>query len=136
MGRLAGPGALKGGSPIPPQRQAENAIGMWLRADVTDSAGALRAVLQRHLNGSEQLLDNVENPLSAAEAYCRQVLASEHRLRELVREADVEWGRTMGERPHFDRQGSLPDAHDPYTLESVRKSLEDALQRMGRDEAG
>ena len=54
------------------------------------------------------------------------------RLEELVREADVEWGRVFGERPHFDKEGRPPDADDPYTLESIRV----ALTRLADDLAG
>ena len=36
IGRLAGPGAMKGGSPISPQQQAENAVGVWLGTTLMD----------------------------------------------------------------------------------------------------
>jgi hypothetical protein len=45
-------------------------------------------------------------------------------LKELVREADAEWGRTFGERPYFDREGQPPHPDDPYTAQSVRAVLE------------
>jgi hypothetical protein len=44
-------------------------------------------------------------------------------MKELVRNADVEWGRVFGERPHFDKEGSLCHPNDPYTVESVRNAL-------------
>lgn len=130
IGRLAGPGAMKGGSVISRQHQAGNAIGVWLAASIDDPAGALKAVLHRYLKGSNLLLEHVDEPLAAAVACFRQILGSEHRLREIVREADVEWGRMMDERPRFDREANSPDPDDPYTAESVRKSLSDALQGM------
>lgn len=129
IGRMAGPGSMKGGSAISRQQEAENAVGVWLAANVADSDGALRKVLHRHLRASKLLLDNVDDPSIAAAAYLRQILASEQRLREIVREADGEWGRTMGERPHFEREGSPPHPDDPYTAESVRKALDEALHR-------
>jgi hypothetical protein len=129
IGRLAGPGAMKGASAVSPQQQAENAAGVWLAANITDPAGALRAVLHRHLKASKLLLDNVDDPSVAAAAYVRQILASEHRLRECVREADTEWGRAMDERPHFEREGCPPHPDDPYTVDSIRKALEEALHR-------
>jgi hypothetical protein len=130
IGRLAGPGAMKGACAISPQQQAENAVGVWISTSVTDPVGSLRAALNRHLKGSKLLLENVDDPLAAVAAYFQQLLASEQRLRELVRQADVEWGRTMDERPHFEREGSQPDADDPYTTEGVRKTLVEALQQL------
>jgi hypothetical protein len=129
IGRLAGPGAMKGASVISRQQEAEIAAGVWLAANVTDSTGALRAVLHRHLKTSRLLLDNLDDPSVAAAAYLRQILASEQRLRETVREADAEWGRTMDERPHFEREGSPAHPDDPYTADSVRKTLDEALHR-------
>ena len=129
IARLAGPGAMKGGSPISPQQQAENAIEVWLRANVADTDGALKVVMQRHLKGSELLLQNMDSPLSAVAAYCRQVLASDHRLSELVREVDLEWGRALDERPYFEPAGGPSHPLDPYTTESVRTGLAEVLKR-------
>src|SRR4029078_10924928 len=44
LGRIAGPGAMKGASPVSPQQQAEIEIGTWLRSHLTDPAGALKVV--------------------------------------------------------------------------------------------
>ena len=129
MGRLAGPGAMKGASAISRQQEAENRVGVWLAANIADSSGMLRTVLHRHLKASKLLLDNVEDPSVAAAAYLRQILASEERLREIVREADSEWGRAMDERPHFEREGQPPHPDDPYTAASVRMALDEALAR-------
>jgi hypothetical protein len=130
LARLAGPGAMKGASPVSPVRQAETEIGNWLKSNVPDSAGALQMLLQRNLRGSELLLANLDWPLAALAGYCEHVLESEHLLRELVRRADVEWGQRMDERPRFERQGSA-DPEDPYTFESVRSTLAEALKRLG-----
>jgi hypothetical protein len=124
IARLAGPGAMKGASPVSPKRQAEAAISCWIRDHVTDGAGALHLVLQRHVNESALLLDNFEEPLIALEAYCRRCLTSEAHLKALVHDADVEWGRRMDERPFFDRDGTAPSADDPYSAASVRETLE------------
>lgn len=129
IGRLAGPGAMKGASAISRQQEAENAVGVWLAANIVDPAGTLRTVLHRNLKASTLLLDNVDDPSVAAAAYLRQILASEQRLCEIVREADAEWGRAMDERPHFEREGSPPHPDDPYTADSVRKALDEALHR-------
>jgi len=130
MARLAGPGATKGASPVSRVQQAETEIGTWLRTNVPDEEGALHMLLQRNLVGSELLLANLERPLAALAGYCQRVLGSDIRLRELVRQADVEWGRRMDERPYFDRDGSAPNPDDPYTLSSVRQALADVLTRL------
>jgi hypothetical protein len=62
--------------------------------------------------------------------YCQRVLAAENLLREIVREADVEWGRTMDERPYFEREGVPSNPDDPYTIENVRQALTDALNGL------
>lgn len=133
MARMAGPGAMAGASPVSEVLQAETEIGSWLGAHLPDACGALRVVVHRHLKGSSALLDTLDRPLDAVAAFCRHVLASEPLLKELVREADVEWGRAMGERPHFDRDGVPPGADDPYTAQSVGDSLRSALGTLERE---
>jgi len=75
------------------------------------------------------LLDNQDRPLAALAEHCRHVLASDELLKETVREADVEWGRTMDERPYFERESS-PHPDDPYTIQSVRGALAQALEKL------
>jgi hypothetical protein len=130
LARMAGPGAMKGGSPVSRVQQAELEIELWLTSHVADTPGALRVMLCRDLKGSELLLNNLDCPLLALTAYCKLVLDSDYRLRELVRDADAEWGRSMGERPYFEREGRPPDPGDPYTVESVRKALSEAVSRL------
>jgi hypothetical protein len=130
IARMLGPGAMKGGSAVSRVQEAETGIGTWLRSNLTDSTGALQALLHRQLKGSELLLNNLDQPLHALADYCQQVLASDYRLEELVREADVEWGRRMDERPHFNREGSPPDPDDPYTSDSVRRALGEVLTKI------
>ena len=130
MAHLAGPGAMRGASPVSPVQQAETEIGTWLGNNLADAGGALKAVLHRHLKGSELLLDNLERPLVALADYCRYLLATDYLLKEIVNEADVEWGRAMDERPHFEREGVPASPDDPYTVESVRKTLSDTLERL------
>lgn len=127
LARLAGPGAMKGASPVSPVQQAETEIGSWLRSHVKDPVGALQALLHRNLKGSRVLLENPDQPLAALAGYCEQVLASNYLLEELVREADVEWGKRMDERPHFERAGSPKHPDDPYTVDSVRATLGEVL---------
>ncbi len=130
IARLAGPGAMKGESPISRLQQAETQIGSWLRSNLHDAGRALVVVLHRRVKGSELLLYNFEQPLVVLAAYCKQILDSDYQLREVVREADIEWGRIMGERPHFEKENSPCHPDDPYTTESVRRALSDLLQQL------
>ena len=132
IGRLAGPGAMKGASAISRQQQAENEISAWLQTHLEDATGTLRTVIHRRLKGSEQLIARLDSPLEALSEYCAHVIASDYRLRELVREADAEWGLRMEERPHFDQEGRAPHPSDPYTIDSVRGALEDAVAQMSK----
>lgn len=129
MARMAGPGAMKGASPVARTQQAEIAVATWLGSNLNDPSGALRIVLCRQLKDSELLLNNVDQPLIALKAYCQLALGKNHVLEDIVREADVEWGRMMDERPHFERDGVL-DPDDPYTTQSVHKSLDNVLERL------
>jgi hypothetical protein len=52
MGRMLGPGAMKGGSAVSKVQAAEIEIETWLRSNLNDSTGALQALLPRQLKGS------------------------------------------------------------------------------------
>lgn len=65
IGRLAGPGAMKGESPVARLQQAEAEIERWLRGHLADAGGALQVVLLRAIKGSELLLHNYDRPLAA-----------------------------------------------------------------------
>jgi hypothetical protein len=130
IGRLAGPGAMKGESPVPRMQQAEAEIECWLRAHLSDSGGALQVILFRLVKESELLLHNFEHPLVVLAGYIQRVLGTDYLLRELVQDADVEWGQVMGERPCFEKEGTPSRPDDPYTVESVRKSLTGLLERL------
>jgi len=130
MAQLAGPGAMKGASPVSPVQQAETEIGNWLGMNLQDGCGQLRVVVYRNIKGSERLLESLDRPLAALAQYLREVLANDNLLKEIVREADVEWGRVMDERPHFEREGAPPNPDDPYTFDGVRSALADAFQKL------
>lgn len=123
LAKMAGPGAMKGASPVSRQQQAEIELGSWIRSHVPDPSGALQSVLDRHIKGSELLLANLDRPLLGLSALCEQVLQSDYLLKEIVREADFEWGQKMDERPFFEIEGRSPDPGDPYTADSVRETL-------------
>jgi hypothetical protein len=61
--------------------------------------------LLRGVKASELPLSSYEQPLVILTSYIQRVLDSGHLMKELVREADVEWGRVFGERPHFEKEG-------------------------------
>jgi hypothetical protein len=123
FGRLAGPGMMKGESPVTRKQQAAAEIQDYLGRHLADAPGVLSRVLVRHVKESELLLSGVEQPLVVLASCVRRVLDSEYGLKELVREADMEWGRVFRERPCFETEGGPPAPDDPYTLESVRTAL-------------
>ena len=127
IGRMAGPGAMKGESPIPRLQQAAAEIQAYLDRHLVDTAGVLSGVLLRQVRESDVLLNSFEHPQTALASYVEHILGSEYVLTELVRETDMEWGRTFDERPYFEKGGSPPAPNDPYTHESVRASLQQLL---------
>ena len=135
IGRMAGPGMMKGVSPVTPKQQAEAAIEDFLRRHLTDTGGVLGAVLLRRVGQSDLLVGDYDQPLAVLASYVRQVLGSDYLLQDLVREADVEWGRVFGERPHFERPGCAPDPDDPYTTVSVCTALSRLIDKLAASEA-
>jgi hypothetical protein len=135
IGRLAGPGVMKGASPVDRRKQAAAEIQAYLGRHMTDAAGTLSGVLLRQVTESELLLKDLDQPLVVLSCYVRQVLDSECGLKELVRQADVEWGRLLGERPCFEKDGCPPTPEDPYTLESVRAALSQLAGKLGATQA-
>jgi hypothetical protein len=133
IGRMAGPGAMKGVSPVPRKQQAVAEIDNWLRQHLWAGKAELQAVLLRWVEGSELLLNDFDEPLVVLAAFCQQVLDSDYLLKELVREADVEWGRVHGERPFFNKEGSPPHPDDLYSIESTRKALSELLTQLPVD---
>jgi hypothetical protein len=129
IGRLAGPGMMKGVSPATFKRQAEATIESFLERH-QNAGGELSAVLLRQVSQSDLLLANLEQPLVVLAEYIQRVLDSDYRLRELVRETDAEWGRVYGERPFFEKEGSPAHQDDPYTVEAVRRALTQLLDKL------
>jgi len=134
LGRLGGEGMLKGASPVPPIEQTEAAIANYLRAHLADPGGVLAHVMARQVKTSELLIEHFDRPEVVLAGYVNEVLNSDTLLKDLVREADVEWGRLLGERPHFQREGRAADPDDPYTVASVRTALMQLVQAATRGE--
>jgi hypothetical protein len=130
IGRLAGPGMMKGVSPVAPQQQGAAWIQDFLDRNLVDSGGVLKGVLLRQVTESELFLKGFDQPPVALAGCLQRLLHYEHALKELVRESDVEWGRVFGVRPYFEKPGQPPDPDDPYTLESVRALLTALLAKL------
>jgi|RhiMethySRZTD1v2_1073278.scaffolds.fasta_scaffold1289896_1 hypothetical protein len=134
LGQIGGKGILKGESPIAPLHQTEAEIANYLRAHLKDSGGVLAEVVLRHMRTSEVLLTHVHQPMVVLVSYVNQVLQSAMLLKDLVREADAEWGRAYDERPYFEREGQPSYPDDPYTLASVHDALRQLVERATRDD--
>ena len=65
IGRMAGGGMMKGGSPVTRQRQAEIAIEDYLLHHLNEAGGVLGRVLLRQVRASERLLADYDRPLVA-----------------------------------------------------------------------
>jgi hypothetical protein len=98
-----------------------------------DTAADAQVVL-RHVTTSEILLEHFDQPAIVLARCVNRILGSETLLKDLVREADAEWGRTLGDRPYFEREGQPPHPEDPYTLASVRHALTQLVQSARRSE--
>jgi hypothetical protein len=130
IGRLAGPGMMKGVSPITGKEQSAAEIEGYLGRHLIDAGEVLPLVLLRRIKESELLLKHFDQPLFVLASYIQRVLDSEYLLKELVRETDIEWGRTLGEQPHFEKEGCPPDPDDPYTIASVRATLSRLIENL------
>jgi hypothetical protein len=130
IGRLAGPGMMKGQSPMTQKQQAEAQLEAYLNQHFRDGTGVLSAVLLRGVTESDLLVANLDQPIVVLACYVQRVLDSDYRLQELVRESDAEWGRVFGERPHFEKKDATPHPDDPYTMESVRVTLSRLIQKL------
>ena len=129
IGRMGGEGMLKGASPVPPIEQSAAAIANYLKAYLDDRGGVLAQVVLRNVKASEILIEHFDQPAVVLRAYVDRVLKSDTLLKELVRDADAEWGRALGERPFFVRDGQAPHPDDPYTLASVRTALTELVEK-------
>lgn len=129
----AGAGNLKGASPVPASRQLLWQIEQLLTARLNDSEGSLtRTILSRLADNPALLAKHRDNPGGALSAFLTGVLAASANLAELVRQADVRWGRDYDERPHFERDGQTPHPGDPYTISEVQTRLTRLLQTLRR----
>jgi hypothetical protein len=130
IGRMAGPGMMKGVSPVAGLEQAKAEIRNYIERHLSDAPGALQTVLFRGVATSGLLVENYSQPLGVLASCLQRVLDSEYLLKDLVRQADIEWGQVYGERPYFEKEGCSPDPNDPYTVESVRAALSRLMESL------
>src|SRR5262245_42679542 len=76
IGRLAGPGIMKGVSPASYTQQAAAKIESYLDSNLRSAGGALSVVLLRQVKQCDLLLANPEQPLVVLGAYIQRVLDS------------------------------------------------------------
>src|SRR5262245_50702459 len=78
IGRLAGPGMMKGTSPATGIQQAAAAIESYLERKLPDSGGALSSVLLRQVRESDLLLANLDQPLVVLASFVHRTLATDY----------------------------------------------------------
>ncbi len=115
---------LKGESPVPKLLQAKTKLKLWIKQNVVDSMGALKATLEDLVDENELLVSqHLDNPFVVLIEILENLLANPNRIYEFVRQVDMKWGQMYGERPHFQAIGQPPHPDDEYTHECVEKKL-------------
>ena len=122
IGREGG-GFLKGESPVPRLAQAIAELQMFINQNLSDSSGALQAVLYVWVKTDTRVSQHLNSPLIALQEILTTLIDNHNLLYELVREVDQKWGQIYDERPYFQQPGQNPDPEDEYTHESVRLQL-------------
>lgn len=122
---------LKGESPIPRLVQAKNEINLFIDRNLTDSSGALKAVLQMLVTADEACVSrHLNSPLDALREFLEMLVHNPQILYEVVKQVDVQWGQFFGERPYFQQPGQAPHPEDEYTHESVHQQLVELLNSL------
>ena len=118
---------LKGDSPVPKQVQAIAQIHGFIKKNLSDSEGALVAVLSTWVETDLRVAENLNSPLIALNQILSSLLDNQNLLYEFVRQVDFKWGQIYDERPYFQRPGQTAHPNDEYTHESVRLQLIELL---------
>ncbi|MDJ0637077.1 MAG: hypothetical protein QNJ34_28130 [Xenococcaceae cyanobacterium MO_188.B29] len=90
---------------------------------MSDSSGALQAVLDIWIERDSSLSENLDSPLIALQEILSTLTNNQGLLYEFVRQVDQKWGQMYSERPYFQQPGQTPHPEDEYTHESVRLKL-------------
>jgi hypothetical protein len=80
-------------------RQAEIEIHTWLGAHLSDSGGALAAVLHCRVKGSELLLKDFEEPLVVLASFCQRILDSDYLLKNSFARRASNWDERWANGP-------------------------------------
>ena len=126
IGREGG-GFMKGESPVPKLAQAIAELQMFINQNLSDSSGALQAVLYVWVKTDSRVSQNLNSPLIALNEILSTLIDNQNLLHEFVRQVDHKWGQIYDERPYFQQPGQLPHPEDEYTHESVRLQLIELL---------
>ena len=127
IGREGG-GFMKGESPVPKLAQAIAELQMFINQNLSDSSGALQAVLYVWVKTDSRVSQNLNSPLVALSEILATLIDNQNLLYEFVRQVDHKWGQIYDERPHFQQPGQTPHPQDEYTHESVRLQLTALLE--------
>lgn len=122
---------LKGESPVPKLLQAKAEVNLFIDRNLTDSSGALKAVLQTLVASDDACISrNLDSPLCALREFLEALVSNPQLLYELVKQVDAKWGEFFGERPYFQQPGQVPHPEDEYTHESVHQQLAELLNQL------
>ncbi|MDJ0692635.1 MAG: hypothetical protein QNJ41_29660 [Xenococcaceae cyanobacterium MO_188.B32] len=126
IGREGG-GFMKGESPVPKLAQAIAELQMFINQNLSDSSGALQAVLYVWVKTDSRVGQHLNSPLTALNQMLSSLIDNQNLLHEFVRQVDHKWGQIYDERPYFQQPGQPPHSEDEYTHESVRLQLIELL---------
>ncbi len=122
---------LKGESPVPKLVQATTEIKIFITNNLSDSSGALQAILQTWVVADEEgISQHLNSPLNALKQLLTKILDNSELLYELVRQVDFKWGQMYDERPYFQSPGQQAHPNDEYTHESVEEMLRSLLSQL------
>lgn len=124
-------GIFEGASSVPLVLKLKTEMKQFIRANVSDSSGALKRVLEQLLDDNEPLVvSHSKKPLEALQKIITTILSDDDRLYEFVRRVDQQYGKMYQERPYFQRPGQEPHQDDEYTHASVRLVLEEVICKL------
>jgi hypothetical protein len=119
-----GGGFLKGESPVPRFKQLKAEIKVFVRNNLSDSSGALQAVLNNWIEENDVGVSKYQdNPLLALAEMLETIVSQSDLFYEFVRQVDLKWGQMYQERPFFQQPGQTPHPDDEYSHESVKAQL-------------
>ena len=114
---------FKGESPVPILLRAVTEINGFIDQHLSDSSGALKAVLQDWVKQDSRVSEQIDKPLIALEQILTSITTNSEILYEFVRQVDFKWGQIYGDRPYFQQPGQSPHPDDEYTHTSVQQQL-------------